>query len=75
MALPSPLFEDVPMPKTSEPVTEVVPPAGTDGNSIIVPLLSAKNGTGFCTWSVSEAVVGLQLVGLEEQTPPGHEQV
>ena len=38
------------MPKMSDPVTLAAPLADTDGNSMIVPLLSVGNRvTGFCT--------------------------
>ena len=55
------------MPKMSEPVTVAAPPAGTLGSTMMVPLLSvAKSGTGFSTWLVSGAPMGLQAVAEHE---------
>src|ERR1700747_3242967 len=56
-----PLFDWVPIPNTSEPVTVGEPVLEIAGSSMMVPLLSAANiETGFCSWEVSGTVVGTQ---------------
>ena len=51
------LFDSVPMPSMSEPVTEGDPLAGTDGRVTMTPLLSTgRSATGFCTyWEAATA--------------------
>src|SRR5689334_16220701 len=62
-AVPSALFDCVPIPKTNAPVALGAPPDGTCGNSTITPLLSvAKSATGFCTCCVSGRNEGTQPV-------------
>ena len=61
VALPSALFDCVPMPKTSEPVTFVSPtPTGTAAISRITPLLSANSDTGLRTCSLADTKDSLQ---------------
>ncbi len=56
------LLACVPMPNTTDPVTEAALPE-TAGSSTITPLLSVGNSTtGLVTWLVSAANAGLQVV-------------
>ena len=57
----------VSIPKMSDPVTPLAPPAATAGNTMIVPLLSVANcDTGFKTWLVSGTPIEVQAVDVHE---------
>src|ERR1700675_877988 len=63
VALPSPLFDRVPMPKIREPLT-VASGAETEGNTMSEPLLSPANKiTGFCNCFARLSVVTTHPVG------------
>jgi len=48
VSVPDPLFDSVSMPKINDPVTVAAPVEATEGNVMMVPLLSVANSvTGF----------------------------